>query len=172
MRLQPSRPRPFATQLRLSKVNADENRPSIKLSIIKNPPAPKGDASRVNNTTDDDEPAHPTENAGSASVGRPPWDLPGPLRFSQSSEQYQRRVLLARLFERLRLLPGCGRRSCCCRSLVVGKVAVVPIAEDRCRSWRAKTGRPYKVTVVDLAVWDDLFAMFLAPRHPGRRQKV
>ena len=37
----------------------------------------------------------------------------------------QRRVRLARLFELMRLLRGCGRRFCCCRCLVVGKVAVV-----------------------------------------------
>ena len=39
----------------------------------------------------------------------------------------QRRVRLARLFELLPLLRGCGRRSCCCRFLVVGNVAVAPI---------------------------------------------
>ena len=42
-------------------------------------------------------------------------------------ERSQRRVRLARLFEPLRSLRGRGRRSCCCRCLVVGKVAVVPI---------------------------------------------
>ena len=39
----------------------------------------------------------------------------------------QGRVCLARWFELSRLLRGCGHRSCCCRCLVVGKVAVVPI---------------------------------------------
>ena len=36
----------------------------------------------------------------------------------------------------------------------------------------ARTGRPNKVSVVVSAVWDDLVAMFLAPKHPGSRQKV
>ena len=39
----------------------------------------------------------------------------------------KKRVRLALLFEPLRLLRVCGRRSCCRRRLVVGKVAVVPI---------------------------------------------
>ena len=47
--------------------------------------------------------------------------------FERLFEKSERRVRLARLFELLRLLPGCGRLSCSCRCLVVGKVAVVPI---------------------------------------------
>ena len=41
-------------------------------------------------------------------------------------------------------------------------------------SWRclAKTGRLNKVCVVDFAVWDDLVAKFLAPRHPAGRLNV
>ena len=42
-------------------------------------------------------------------------------------EKSQRRVRLPRLFELLCLLPRCGRRSGCCRYLVVDKIGVVPI---------------------------------------------
>ena len=58
----------------------------------------------------------------SACIGRPPWALN-----VFTLEKTQRRVRLARLFELLRLLRGCGRSACGCRCLVVGKFAVVPI---------------------------------------------
>ena len=58
----------------------------------------------------------------SASIGGPPWTFEN----FNSLKKSQRRVRLARLFEPLRLLCGCGRRSCCCRCLVVCKVVVVP----------------------------------------------
>ena len=32
-------------------------------------------------------------------------------------------------------------------------------------------GKPIKENVVDFVPWDDLFAMFLAPRHLGGRLK-
>ena len=60
----------------------------------------------------------------SAYIGKLPWAINVAFIFVWKN---QRRVRLTRLFEVLRLLRGCGRRSCCCRCLVVGKVAFVPI---------------------------------------------
>ena len=58
----------------------------------------------------------------------PSADSLGPLFLKLSYlEESPQKVRLVRLFELLRLLRGCGRRSCGCRCLVVGKVAIVPI---------------------------------------------
>ena len=54
--------------------------------------------------------------------------LLGPNVFHLFFENVLRRSRHARSFEPLRLLLGCGRRSCCCGCLVVGKVAVVLIS--------------------------------------------
>ena len=47
--------------------------------------------------------------------------------FSLFTKKVNGEFVLRACFELLRLLRGCGRRSCFCRRLVVGKVAVVPI---------------------------------------------